>query len=273
MISQRTDKDVSLTVIEKMRTQKQKPGKENDMTLNFEADVHMHTIMSGHAYGTIREMAQAAAEKGLKTIGITEHGPGIPGTCDPFYFPNVGVVPDTLYGVRVLHGCEANVLNNGALSLADRYAQELDYLIAGIHSPCYENQGVKGNTDNLIACMKHPKVRFVSHPDDDNMPLNYERLVPAARENQVALEVNNSSLANGYRKNCQANYRKMLGLCEQYRVPVVVNSDAHDPSWVGRTDDAKRLLEELQFDPSLILSLDAERLERFLLSGLYPEDL
>ena len=40
------------------------------MILNFEADVHMHTIMSGHAYGTIREMAQTAAEKGLKTIGL-----------------------------------------------------------------------------------------------------------------------------------------------------------------------------------------------------------
>ena len=44
----------------------------------------MHTLVSGHAYGTIREMAATAGEKNLKLIGITEHAPGIPGTVDPF---------------------------------------------------------------------------------------------------------------------------------------------------------------------------------------------
>ena len=28
------------------------------------ADIHMHTLVSGHAYGTIREMAAAAKEEG-----------------------------------------------------------------------------------------------------------------------------------------------------------------------------------------------------------------
>lgn len=37
------------------------------------ADMHMHTLVSGHAYGTIREMAATAGEKNLKLIGITEH--------------------------------------------------------------------------------------------------------------------------------------------------------------------------------------------------------
>ena len=32
------------------------------------ADMHMHTLVSGHAYGTIREMAAAAAEKELSLI-------------------------------------------------------------------------------------------------------------------------------------------------------------------------------------------------------------
>lgn len=52
-------------------------------------DMHMHTLVSGHAYGTIREMAQAARAKGLEMIGITEHAPGIPGTVDPFYYNNL----------------------------------------------------------------------------------------------------------------------------------------------------------------------------------------
>ena len=53
---------------------------------------------------------------------------------------------------------------------------------------CYENEGKQRNTDNLIACMKNPKVYFVSHPDDDHTPLDYERLVKAAKKYHVALE-------------------------------------------------------------------------------------
>ena len=44
-------------------------------------DVHTHTVASGHAFSTLQEMAAAASEKGLKLLGITEHAPGIPGTC------------------------------------------------------------------------------------------------------------------------------------------------------------------------------------------------
>ena len=46
-------------------------------------DVHTHTVASGHAFSTLQEMAVAASEKGLKLLGITEHAPGIPGTCSP----------------------------------------------------------------------------------------------------------------------------------------------------------------------------------------------
>ena len=87
------------------------------------ADVHTHTIASGHAYGTIREMAQAAAEKHLQILGLTEHAPGIPGTVDPFYYMNLTVIPRTLYGVHILHGCEINVLNDGTLSLEQRFIE------------------------------------------------------------------------------------------------------------------------------------------------------
>ena len=153
-------------------------------------DMHMHTLASGHAYGTIREMAQAASQVGLDIIGITEHAPGIPGTVHPFHFTNVRAVPDVLYGVRVLHGSEINVLNDGTLSLDDRSMIQLDYAIAGIHRLCYEDAGREKNTDNLISCMAHPKVRFVSHPDDDRTPLNYDRLTDAALETHTALEVN-----------------------------------------------------------------------------------
>ena len=222
------------------------------------ADMHMHTLVSGHAYGTIREMAATAGEKNLKLIGITEHAPGIPGT-------NLTVIPRVLSNVQILHGCEINVLNGGKLSLEQKYIDFLDYAIVGIHKECYTDEGKEKNTDNLIACMKNEKVHFVSHPDDDHTPLDYERLVSAAKQYRVALEVNNSSLVKKDRRlNCYENYRKMLKLCEQQQVPIIISSDAHDPSWVGRFDLAVKLLEELQFDESLILTNDIEKLRAFI---------
>ena len=230
------------------------------------ADIHTHTLVSGHAYGTIREMAQAAAEQGLEVLGITEHAPGIPGTVDPFYFCNLKVIPRTLYGVQLLHGSEINVLNDGSLSLEQKWIDKLDYAIVGIHNPCYDNAGPQQNTKNLIQCMRNEKVRLISHPDDDRTPLDYPQLVQAAKTWHVALEVNNSSLANkGPRKNCVENYRTMLRYCQQLRVPIIVNSDAHDPSWVGQFSHALELLEQLDFDPDLILNTDKDALMTFLL--------
>ena len=66
----------------------------------FVADVHMHSILSGHAFGTIRELAAEASRRGLSLIGVTEHAPGIPGTVDPIYFRNLCDAPRELYGVE-----------------------------------------------------------------------------------------------------------------------------------------------------------------------------
>ncbi|MGN0159577.1 MAG: phosphatase [Brotaphodocola sp.] len=228
-------------------------------------DIHTHTCASGHAYGTIREMAWEAKEKGLLLLGISEHAPGIPGTCDPIYFSNLNVVPRLLYGVEIFHGCEINVLNNGVLSLEQKYIDKLDYAIVGIHRQCYEDAGIRKNTDNLISCMKNEKVCFVSHPDDDHTPLDYERLVPAAKENHVALELNNSSLLKqDQRLNCVRNYKMMLGLCRKYQSPVIVSSDAHDPGYVGRFAEALALLQAEDFPEELVINTDVSRFKNFI---------
>lgn len=231
----------------------------------FLADIHMHTLASGHAYGTIREMAQAAALRNLSMIGISEHAPGIAGTVDPTYYLNLEVIPRKLFGVEVYHGCEINVLDGGKLSLEERYIRYLDYAIVGIHTMCYDASDVRKNTDDLIACMAHPKIKLVSHPDDSHTPVDYTRLVPAAKELGVALEVNNSSLRpNASRLNARENYRVMLPLCRKLEVPVIVDSDAHDPSAVGVLCYAKKLLEELDFPEELVLSTDPDKLKAFL---------
>ena len=229
------------------------------------ADLHTHTLASGHAYGTIREMAQAAGELGLAILGVTEHGPGVPGTCDPIYFRNLTAVPRSLYGVTILHGSEINVLPDGSLYLEQRCIDLLDYAIAGIHRYCYDDQGITRNTDAVISCMRNEKVRFVSHPDDDTTPLHYPALVEAAKAYNVALEVNNSSLYKPHRrKNCLHNYHTMLDLCMKHNASILVSSDAHDPSAVGDHALALALLEKEGFDPALVLNADADRVLRFL---------
>lgn len=230
------------------------------------ADLHMHTLVSGHAFGTIREMAASASEKGLQLIGITEHGPGLPGTCDPIYFLNFNDAPRNLYGVELLYGCEVNILTNGELTLGRRYLDELDYAIAGIHGFCYQNEGIVKNTDNIIKCMEDPKIRFISHPDDSRYPIDYTALVVGAKEHNVALEINTSSLRTpSFRVGCRENYESMLPLCMEYRVPVIVDSDAHDPCRVGDFRLGLELLEQIGFDESMILNNDLEKTKAFLL--------
>ena len=230
------------------------------------ADLHMHTVMSGHAFGTIREMAAEAAARGLKLIGTTEHGPGIPGTCNPIYFLNVCDAPRNLYGVEMLYGSEVNILDCGGLDLKERYLDCLDYAIAGIHGLCYTDQGKLRNTDNVIRAMAaHSKVRFISHPDSDSFPLDYKALVEGAKAYHVALEVNNSSIRKpSLRPNCIENYKTMVPLCMEYGVPILVNTDSHDPSAVGDFSLAMAMLEEIGVEENLILNNDLDKLKNFL---------
>ena len=54
------------------------------------SDIHTHSIASGHGTTcTISDMAKAASRKGLKLLGITDHGPGTlnAGRWNFFLFP------------------------------------------------------------------------------------------------------------------------------------------------------------------------------------------
>lgn len=230
------------------------------------ADLHTHSLLSGHAFGTIREMAAGAAERGLAILGITEHGPSIPGTVNPIYFRNLIDAPRRLNGVDLLYGCEVNVLEGGVLDLDKRHMDCLDYAVAGIHYPCYTNMGLVGNTDNVISCMENPKVKFISHPDCDTFPLDYPALVEAARATGTALEMNNSSLRKPHlRPGCVENYRKLIPLCMEAGVSIVINTDAHDPAAVGDFTLALNLLKTLDIDENLILNNSPEKVRAFLL--------
>ena len=233
------------------------------MNRKIEIDLHTHTIYSGHATGTIPDNAKAAREAGLTGLGISDHAPGIPGVCDPSWFLRIREIPRQIEGIHIYYGVENNLLNGGKMALGDEYLGLLDYNMVGIHGTCYRDEGMERNTQNLIECMKHPKTFFVSHPDDGTWPLDYERLVAAAKELGVALELNNAHVASPWRKNSLENMKIYLALCLRYRAPIFLGSDAHEPGKVGRFDEAFSLLETIGFDEELIVNASEERFLKF----------
>ncbi|GAB6109713.1 phosphatase [Fusibacter bizertensis] len=227
-------------------------------------DMHTHTVASGHAYSTLMDNIRTAKINGIEVLGISDHAPAMPGSTHEYYFSNLRILPDYIEGIRILKGVELNVLDSeGNVDLDDRSLSFLDYAIASLHLPCYEGETVKDHTDALINAMKHKIVKIIGHPDDGRYPLEYERLVIAAKENDVLLEVNNSSLSpNAFRENAHENYKEMLRLCAKHEVKVIINSDSHFHEYIGAMNHAMALIEDIHFPKHLIVNFQA--LSRFI---------
>lgn len=228
-------------------------------------DLHTHTLASGHAFGTIMEMAREAAERGIEILGITEHAKGIPGTCEDIYFANIKVVPREMYGIRLLLGSEINILDyDGNLSLGEKFIKELDIRIAGIHWQCYTFGTMEENTRAVVGAIRNPEIDIISHPDDGNCPLDYERIVAEAKEHHTLLEINNNALRMASRKNVMENQLTMLRLCKECNQPVLISSDAHFPTDIGCTDEVEKVFAQIDFPEELIINYQPERLLEFL---------
>ena len=229
-------------------------------------DVHTHTVMSGHAYSTMQEMVTAAQQKHLDILGITEHAPGIPGTCHPIYFRNLHVVPRQYDGLRLLLGAELNILDTkGTLDLDEYYYKMLDLRIAGIHLLCWEGGTIEENTQGMINAIRNPWTQIISHPGDGTADLLFEPIVLAAKETKTLLEINNSSL-NPVRKKETAlkNNLEILRLCKQYEVPVILSSDAHISYAIADYNFIWPLLQETDFPDQLIMNYDTERFLEYI---------
>jgi putative hydrolase len=226
------------------------------MKHELKLDVHTHTVMSGHAYSTLQEMVAAAQQKNLDILGITEHAPGIPGTCNPIYFRNLHVVPRQFGNLRLLLGAELNILDTkGTLDLDEYYYKMLDIRIAGIHLLCWEGGTIEENTQGMINAIRNPWTQIISHPGDGTAELLFEPIVLAAKESKTLLEINNSSLnPNRNKETALRNNLEILRLCKQYEVPVVLSSDAHISYAIADYSFIWPLLQETEFPDELIMN-------------------
>lgn len=238
--------------------------------MKIEIDTHTHTLVSGHAYNTLREMAHMAAEKGLKGLAVTDHAPKMPGSVGLYYFQNLRVVPRKMYGVELLLGTELNIMDGeGTIDLPEQTVKELDIAIASIHTPCFAGERTKEViTEAYVNTMKKDCVDIIGHPDDGRFPADYETLVRAAKETGTLLEVNNTSLSpRGFRQNTRDNVIKMLKLCKEYEAMVVLGTDAHVDTAIAEYTYAKEALEAADFPEELIANISLEKLRAHLKRG------
>lgn len=235
--------------------------------MNIVVDTHAHTLVSGHAYSTIHEMARAGAGHGLKVLALTEHAPQMPGTCGEFYFENLKVVPREMEGIRLLLGAEVNIMNEkGEVDLDNRILKNLDIVLASIHRPTWGvGKSKKEITNAYVNAMNNPYVSIIAHPDDERFPVDYDVLVKHAKRTGTLLEVNNSSLrTDTMRQNAKENIVRMLKLCKEHRVPITTGSDAHVDVDAGGFDLVKQVLKECDFPEKLVVTTSFEKLKTFL---------
>lgn len=235
------------------------------MKMKDNLDLHTHTIASGHAYNTINEMIEAASRRGLSVYGITEHAPAMAGSCTLMYFMNLKALPRERSGMKVLYGAELNILDfDGHVDMPDRTLAEMDITVASMHTPCFKGGTAAENTRAYLNVMKHPYINVIGHPDDGRYPVDYKALVEGAREYNVLLEVNNSSLSpNSFRDHARENYLKMLEYCKEFETPVVMDSDAHVDLDVGNHTLVLEVLKEADFPEDLVANAHPEILKKY----------
>lgn len=237
--------------------------------MKFVLDTHSHTIVSGHAYNTMKEMVDAASEKGLQAISLTDHAPELPGTTGLFHFMNLYVVPRKMKGVELFLGVELNIMDEtGRVDLPEEVYNNLDIVIASIHAPreCYgDSKGIALNTQAYLNAMKHKGVDIIGHPDDGRYPVDYDTLAAAAKEHQVLLELNNSSLnPRGYRPNAMEHQIELLEMCKKYGTGISLGSDAHVDVDLGNFGRVSEVLATCDFPEELIVNTSVDKLKKHL---------
>ncbi len=253
--------------------------------IRIACDVHTHTLFSRHAYSTVEEDVRAASAQGLELLGVTDHF-----SCMLFeqqtlknfqHFINMSVWPREWMGVRVLHGCEADIVDaEGHLfgwdipvvaniteerrresTLKEKCFAACDYVIASIHRNDFCDAATRAqNTQMYINALQDPKVLILGHVGRSGVDFELDPVIEAARDLGKLIEINESSISDPLKA------KKSLGRCEEVArrcaelgCMVSFGSDAHVAPQVGRYARTKKLLESVDFPKELVACGSAEK--------------
>jgi DNA polymerase (family X) len=206
------------------------PGLPRLVTLeDIKGDLHMHTT-SSDGRQTAEEMAEAARERGLEYIAITDHSAshGFGNDVSPDELARrieeIRSLNERVDGIEILIGTESNILTDGSLDYPDELLEQLDWVIASVHTSF--RMGAQEMTDRMIAAMEHPLTDAIGHPTGRKIEirqpyaLDVDRVIEAAVRTGTMLEINS---APDRRDLDEIHAREAA----RAGVPILIDSDAH----------------------------------------------
>ncbi|WP_128904286.1 DNA polymerase/3'-5' exonuclease PolX [Halorubrum amylolyticum] len=203
-------------------------------TADLRGDLHTHTDWSDGGF-SIAEMIEAAAERGYDVHAVTDHaaGPGIFGNTglDETEIAEQAEAVDEAVDVvdadiEVLHGIEANIDAEGAITTDDETLADLDIVVASPHSAL--GQDSDAATERLIRAVEHPHVDVLGHPTGriinsrPGIAPDVDAVVEAAAAADTAIEVN----ANPARLDADGD---AVRAAIDAGATIAVDTDAHAP--------------------------------------------
>jgi putative hydrolase len=242
----------------------------------LQSDLHIHTLMSGHAFCTANECIENAKTKQLKFIAITDHGPLMEHSVHEGYFEMSKRFPKKHGCLAVLFGCEANIIDtDGTLDISERIQQGLDIVLAGLHERTpYGFHSENDNTKAIVNAILKNRIHIISHPYRDVFPVNIKEIVSAALSQNVLLEINKnvilSAIADDKKNEGKENIKKtaeMVNYLQSAGSGYVINSDAHYIDEIGiNTDELSIMTKYLGLNEKNIYNNDFIKLRQFIKS-------
>ena len=193
-------------------------------------DLHMHTTYTdGRA--TIREMAEAAAERGLEYIAITDHSQrvsmamGLDEQRLREQWREVEEVNAEFDQLTLLKGVECDILEPGGMDLSDEVLAEADWVLGAIHYGQQQSQAEI--TERLVGALRHPHVDAIAHPTGRLLNQREAYAVDMDLVVRVAAEEGKFLELNAHPKRLDLNDIH-CNAARKHGVPIVINTDAHD---------------------------------------------
>ena len=228
--------------------------------LEIIADLHIHTIASGHGADTIRTVCEFACKKNLKAIAITDHGPGFPGGAGITYFMSLHrLANNIIFPLKIITGIEDDIKNRkGELTISDDILKGLEIVMTGCHPFTWiAKQSKRVRTDAVVNAITNGRIKVFTHPVGTYIDIELKPVLDAVISAGAALELNTSKIDK------TDVIMDLLEKCGTNNIPIVVNSDAHTADEVGSFDEARRLLDETGFPEHLVVNRSKESIKSF----------
>ncbi len=233
-------------------------------------DVHMHTTATD-GRNSIREMAEAAAERGYQYIAITDHSKNLAMTngLDEAraldHIRRIREVDAEMEGrIRVFPGIEVDILADGRLDLDDEVLAQMEVVIASVHTRL--EQGREEMTDRVLQALENPHTRILGHPTGrlllrrEPYALDMGAVLRRAAELGVAVEHN---AAPERLDLCDRDLR----LARETGCKIVISTDAHSTQHLGKMSYGVRQLKRAWLGPKDVLNTLGPKA---FLAGLRP---